>query len=62
MKDTKEIPREMTAEERAKYLARTSRSSNTLSWKYEREKETSVKIKVKQVESAPVDTPAPATQ
>ena len=37
----------MTAEEKAKYLSKVSTAS---SWKYEREKETSVKIKVKHVE------------
>lgn len=37
----------MTAEEKAKTQFRTTSSV----WKYEREKETSVKIKVKQVET-----------
>jgi len=44
------VQRELTAEEKAKIQSKTTNSSV---WKYEREKETSVKIKVKQVETQP---------
>ena len=54
MKDARETAREMTAEEKTKYSGKSSSSGEVYpGWMYEREKETSVKIKVKQVEPPP---------